>query len=187
MCPLWQQRRKCFCRRRLTDRLVWPFCHGRVALTNQTMTSPTSRLLLLLPTSPTSRLLLLLPLRAAAAAADKAAEDKATIAASQRSSGNAVELPLTASAVAAEAADKATIAASRRNMGDARVAVELPLKARAAAEAHPLRKASDVVATAAVRESLKEAVAADSQRPSQRPQSPFDGAGRAPPQRVASS
>jgi hypothetical protein len=139
---------------------------------------------------------LLLPLRAAAAAdkaaavaamADKAAEDKATIAASQRSSGNAVELPLTASAVAAEAADKATIAASRRNTGDARVAVELPLKARAAAEAQPLRKASAAVATVAVRESLKEAVAADSQRPSHRPQSPFDGAGRAPPQRVASS
>jgi len=103
-------------------------------------------------TSPTTRLLSLLPLRAAAAAA----------------------------------ADKATIAAGRRSSGDARAAVELPVTASAAAEAHPLRKASTAGAAVAVRETLKEVVAADSQRPSQRPQSPVEEAGCAPPQRVAS-
>ena len=189
----WQQRRQCYCRRRLWARLALPCCRGKVRLTKLT------RL-----TNPTIRLPSLLPLRAAAAAAAggwaAAAADAATMAAAPRSLGGE---RAAAAAEAAHSRNRYDVPSLPKMAGlhprsryDVRVAAagaaaeahrrRLPVTASAvtasaAAEAHPHRKASAMAAAAAaaaVPETWKEAVAA----PSQRPQSPVDEAGRAPPQ-----
>ena len=109
-------------------------------------------------TSLSSRLPLLLPLRAAVAVAATATAVAAEAAAAEEA---AAEAAVAAEAAAAEAAAEAAEAADK-----ATVAVRM--------------------AAVAVRETLKEAVAADSQHPSQRLQIPVDEAGCAPTQRVAS-